>query len=245
LVLVVSAESLVLLILVVLVAGLLRSHADILRLLHDHGIVPDEEPAPVPPGASVPVPAPAMTRPSSAAVSVPAPDVAGLSPEGEMVAVGVGARPTMLAFLSSGCGTCAAFWARLADGAEEELEPFRVVVVTMDAARESESALRQLRPAHLPVVMSAEGWEAYDVPGSPYFVAVEGGVVRGQGTASTWDQLISLVRQAAADATLPALTGRNTTRQREERADAELAAAGIRPGDPRLYPTTPVSRPPS
>jgi len=243
LVLVVSAESLVLLILVVLVAGLLRSHADILRLLHDHGIVPGDEQAP--PTAPVAVAAPTLARVSSSSGSLGAPDLAGLSPEGEAVAVGVGNRPTMLAFLSSGCGTCAAFWGRLADGADAELEPFRVVVVTMDPARESESALRQLRPAQLPVVMSAEAWEAYDVPGSPYFVAVEAGVVRGQGTASTWEQLISLVQQAAADATLPALSGRNTTRRREERADAELAAAGIRPGDPRLYPTTPVSRPPS
>ena len=242
-VLVVSAESLVLLILVVLVAGLLRSHADLLRLLHDHGIVPADQDAPVAAGAPVPVAAPA--RPDPRRATGPAPDVAGLSPEGEMVAVGVGTRPTMLAFLSSGCGTCAGFWARLGEGADGELDPFRVVVVTMDPARESESALRQLRPAHVPVVMSAEAWEAYDVPGAPYFVAVEGGTVRGQGTASTWDQLLSLVHQAAADATLPALTGRNTTRRREERADAELAAAGIRPGDPRLYPTAPVSRPPS
>jgi hypothetical protein len=148
----------------------------------------------------------------------------------------------MLAFLSSGCATCATFWGRLTAGADAELEPFRVVVVTMDPTRESDSALRQLRPAHLPVIMSAEAWGAYDVPGSPYFVAIEAGVVRGEGTASTWDQLLSLVNQAADDHTLPALTRRSTTRQREERADAELAAAGILPGDPRLYPSSPGPR---
>lgn len=240
-VLVVSAESLVLLILVVLVAGLLRSHADILRLLHDHGIVPGDDPAPETTAARVPAP----VRLTSGGSSAKAPDVAGVSPEGEMVAIGVEARPTMLAFLSSGCGTCATFWTRLRSGSDSELEPFRVVVVTMDPARESDSALRQLRAHHLPVVMSAEAWESYDVPGSPYFVAIEAGVVRGQGTASTWEQLISLVGQAAADATLPALTGRNTTRRREERADAELAAAGILPGDRRLYPTGPGSQTPS
>lgn len=238
---VVSAESLVLLVLVVLVAGLLRSHADMLRLLHDHGIVPEAETSPNTPAAPAPVPPP-IRRAGSSSLSG-APDVAGVSPEGDAVAVAVGSRPTMLAFLSSGCGTCATFWARLRAKADEELEPFRVVVVTMDPARESDSILRQLRPAHLPVVMSGEAWDQYDVPGSPYFVAVAGGTIKGQGTASTWDQLMSLVGQAAADATLPALSGRNTTRAREERADAELAAAGIHPGDPRLYPGVGPSSP--
>ena len=242
---VVSAESLVLLILVILVAGLLRSHADMLRLLHDHGIVPQDHQAPVAPPASLPAPtriASPYAHPSPSRTG--APDVAGPSPEGEAVAVAVGTRPTLLAFLSSGCRTCATFWGRLSEGADAELEPFRVVVVTMDPTRESDSALRQLRPAHLPVVMSAEAWEAYDVPGSPYFVAVDGAAVKGQGTASTWDQLTSLLRQAEADATGPGPTATRTTRGREQRADDELAAAGILPGDPRLYQSS-TSRPPT
>jgi hypothetical protein len=75
------------------------------------------------------------------------------------------------------------------------------------------------------------------VPGSPYFVHVNAttGRVAGEGTAATWEQVVSLVSRAAADARRARVGGRG-----EERIDEELTAAGILPGDPSLYPAAPA-----
>jgi hypothetical protein len=99
------------------------------------------------------------------------------------------------------------------------------------------------------VVMSSEAWDAYDVPVAPFFVLVDGpsGTVLGEGAASTWEQVTSMLQQALEDAGLVDAKGRSTRRSsikfrsdavREERADRDLLAAGIRPGDPSLYPQT-------
>jgi hypothetical protein len=241
--LVVTAESLVLLTLVVLVAGLLRSHAEILRILHDNGLGTAEhgdrsaagpEAAPVAVQSVVPRPPSGPLRSGAGSRTF---EVVGVTPSGEAIAVGVQGRPILLAFLSSGCGSCAGFWTRLSEGGGAELEPFRVVVVTMGPARESESALRALQSRETTVVMSSEAWDDYDVPGSPYFLALDHGEVRGEGTAARWDQLISLMGQAQADSGVePTSASGRSTLGREERADADLAAAGIFPGDPRLHP---------
>src|SRR4029077_19637346 len=102
-------------------------------------------------------------------------DGAGLRDDATHIAV-VGARHrTMLAFLSSGCLTCQEFWSAFADAARLDLPTdIRLVVVTKDAAEESVSALRRLEPAGVPVVMSSAAWADYNVPGSPYFVLVDG-----------------------------------------------------------------------
>ena len=100
----------------------------------------------------------------------------------------------------------------------------RNVIVTRGADREQRSKLRSLAPAGVPVVMSSQAWEDYAVPGSPYFVLVEDGAVRGEGVATTWDALTSLVGDAVDE-------------QREERdLEARLAAAGVGPDHPSLYP---------
>src|SRR5262249_40547661 len=128
---------------------------------------------------------------------------AGLRDDAMHIAV-VGARHrTMLAFLSSGCLTCQEFWSAFADPARLDLPAdIRLVVVTQDGGDESISALRRLAPAAVPVVMSNSAWLDYNVPGSPYFVLVDGelGRVRGEGTGATWEQVKNLLRQAADDA---------------------------------------------
>jgi hypothetical protein len=45
------------------------------------------------------------------------------------------------------------------------------------------------RSGSLPVVMSSEAWDDYEVPGSPYFLLVDGtpATVVAEGEASTWD----------------------------------------------------------
>jgi hypothetical protein len=150
--------------------------------------------------------------------------------------VGV-AHDTLLAFLSSGCLTCAAFWEALGAGGDLGLPAnMRVVAVTKDPGEESAAAIHTLSSGQT-VVMSTQAWFDYEVPGSPYFVHVNAttGRVAGEGTASTWEQVVSLVSRAAADAT----RSRVSARRNEDRTDQELTAAGILPGDPSLYPTVP------
>jgi hypothetical protein len=220
-----------------LVAGLLRSHAEILRLLHHLGAdldLPGAAPGSAP-RADLPVVD--LTQPGALG------PVTGESPEGDAVAIALD-RPgqqTLLLFLSSGCGTCAPWWDGLRSGvAARALPGVRVVVVARDAAEESPALLSGLAPPDAVVVLSSPAWETFAVPGSPYAVLVDGATasVMGQGVARTWEQLASLVGQHMADTT----TDRRGA-ARERRADARLLAAGIRPGHPSLYPPTGSSTP--
>jgi len=209
----------------VLVIGLLKSHAEILRQLHELGAGRGEDNGHAVPGGL------ALGGSNGAAAH----DVAGRTPAGEAAVVavrGVG-HDTLLAFLSSGCLTCAGFWEALGAGGDLGLPAdMRVVAVTKDPGEESESTIRGLSSGQT-VVMSTQAWFDYEVPGSPYFVHVNAttGRVSGEGTASTWEQVVSLVSRAAADAT--------RSSRGEERVDEELMAAGILPGDPSLYPAAP------
>jgi len=221
-----------------LVAGLLRSHAEILRLLHHLGRDLDL------PGAPAAVPGSRATagrsvvdlRADTASAQTVGP-LTGESPQGDVVAIALD-RPgeqTLLLFLSSGCGTCAPWWEGLRSGvAARALPGMRVAVVARDAAEEIPSLLSGLAPPDTVVVLSSQAWETFAVPGSPYAVLVDGATasVIGQGVARSWDQLASLVGQHVADAT----AGSRGAAARERRADARLLAAGIRPGHPSLYP---------
>ncbi len=241
---IVVAETAALVLLGLLVAGLLRSHAEILRALDQLGAgLGDDDGEDRGFRVREDLPAP---RQGFAAAS----DLAGVAPGDEAVAVGVVAveHPTLLAFLSSGCLTCATFWEAFADPRGLGLPTgTRLVVVTKDPSEESESGIAELAPAGVPLVMSSAAWEAYEVPGSPYFVAVDGpsGRVTGEGTATTWEQVARLLGSAAADAGVRRTGrtrrgGRGAARDgdaaREARADRELLAAGIGPGHPSLYP---------
>jgi hypothetical protein len=147
--------------------------------------------------------------------------------------VGVQHR-TLLAFLSSGCLTCRTFWQALDDPAAVDIvgDDVRVVIVAKDASEESVSELRKLAPTDVPVVLASDVWRAYDVPGSPYFVLVDGRERRvlGEGTGVSWEQVCTLMLQAAAD-------GTTSGDEREARIDRELLAHGIEPGDTSLYRT--------
>ena len=211
-----------------LVAGLLRSHAEILRQLHHLGAGRDDGWAGKRWDGGVRVPAPA-----SGAVAA----LAGLTPTGEAVSVALD-RPgerTLLLFLSSGCGSCQPLWDGLRRGEHGAVFPgMRVAVVARDADEESPSLLAGLGPSDVPVVLSGAAWDAFAVPGSPFAVLVDGstGSVLGSGVASSWSQLGSLVGQHLGD--LAARSG--TGAARERRVDEELLAAGIGPGHPSLHP---------
>jgi hypothetical protein len=220
-------ETAVLVLLTLLVAGLLRSHAEILRRLHALGAGLDDDG----PAESVRRSIDLRADVSDTFVAAADLDGAGLRDDALHVSV-VGARHrTLIAFLSSGCLTCHVFWQAFADPRALDLpDDIRLVVVTKDAHEESISALRKVAPRGIPVVMSSAAWTDYRVPGSPYFVLVDGpaGRVRGEGTGAHWDQVKNLLRQAADDA---------GDDGREVRIDRELLAHGITPGDPSLYRT--------
>jgi hypothetical protein len=218
---IVTIEAVAIVLLGLLVVGLLRSHAEILRRLHELGAGLDPDAAPT--GTTTPMPAPVRR---SAATAF---DVAGTTPDDESVRIGVvGARQsTVLAFLSSGCHTCGNFWQTFAaPGRLAVPGGARLVVVTKSAEAESPGRIRELAPTAFPTVMSSEAWDAYKVPQTPYFVYVDGpsGRIVGEGSAQTWAQVVSLWAQALDDGA-------------EARADRELLQAGIRPGHRSLYPT--------
>ena len=158
--------------LALLVFGLLRSHAEILRALHRSGVNLDEAPR----------------------------DIVGTAPRGGPIKVSViGAdRPTLLAFLSSGCGTCEVFWREFAVRLPDP--GTRLVIVGQDPAHESEEAFARLVPTGVRAVLSGSAWREYNVPGSPYFALVDGATGRllGSGTASSWGQLEGLMAEGLA-----------------------------------------------
>ena len=229
----IACETVLLVLLVVLVAGLLRSHAEILRRL---GPAPTGD-ADVLAAPTAGLRAPGVPAPRAGCRDPgdPAPDVAGATPGGDAIKLSLSdgrAGPMLLAFLSSGCTTCRRFW----DGLRDRRLPgeLGLVIVTHDQSRESRSRLRTLAPPGVTVVMSSAAYEQYGVPGAPYFVLVDGGI-RGEGVATTWAALESLLTDAIGDAAEADGNGR------AGRVEARLAAAGVAPDDPSLYPGSAAS----
>ncbi len=239
---VVIAEGIAIVLLGVLVVGLLRGYAQVLRTLHEAGLGdpaeqaasagPQELPFGVHPGMALPRDNPGAGH-----------DISGRTPGGDVVALRVtGAEhDTLVAFLSSGCLTCAHFWDAFSRGVTLPKRA-RLVIVTKGTDEESVSALRSLQPRGIAVVMSSEVWQEYSIPLAPYFVYIDGpsGKVRGEGAASTWDQVDNLMRQGLADqdagqGQVVGGSGTGDGEFREARADRELMAAGIFPGHPSLY----------
>jgi hypothetical protein len=220
-----------------LVAGLLRSNAEMVRAFHQMGVElnPDtveSQPTSVPLGLR-----PTPGRPDATDVI----DVSGENPRGDAVSLAVtGVRhDTLMAFLTSGCQTCMSFWDTFRNGSPDIPGGARLVVVTRGSEAESPAAIAGLAgngQTGVPVVMSSEAWEHYDIPYAPYFVYVSGpeGRVVGEGVAAGWEQARTLVANAVADGT----TGRprsRADRERDTAVDRALQAAGIGPGDPRLH----------
>lgn len=203
-----------------LVAGLLRSHAEILRQLHHLGAGREDLGPPGPQARGL-----GITRGQGTTI---ARSVSGHTPAGEAVSVSLD-RPgerTLLLFLSSGCGSCQPLWDGMRAGEHDRVLPgVRVAVVARAAREESPSLLGGLGPADVPVILSSEAWDVFAVPGSPYVVLVDGSTasVLGSGVATGWPQLGSLVSQHLGD-----VEGRSV--------DEELLAAGIGPGHPSLHP---------
>ena len=227
--------AILLVVALVYIVALLRSHADILRRL-----------AALEEGAATGHPAmpPQPDVPRGTDV-VAAASIAGTTLGGDSVtlAFGPGSPVTLLAFLTSGCASCAPLWEGLRHAPARGSLAERVVVITHDAMRESPTRLERLAPARpsaapgAEVVMSSAAWSDYAVPASPHFVLTDGaGGILGRGSALSWEQLETMVADARADARRVGDPAR-TTAQRAERSERALASAGITPGHPSLFPS--------
>src|ERR671921_2914929 len=253
---VVVAEGVAIALLTVLVLGLLRSHALILKALHELGAGLElERGSAASPGSVGPVPVQLETGvvPNARPDSLVGADVAGTSLTGEELLIpvtGTGRR-TLVAFLSSGCSVCQTFWDQMRSGPLDVPGGARLVVVAKGPQEESSSRLSELAGPGLEVVQSSAAWTDYGVPGSPYFVYVEDGVITGEGSSTTWTQVRDLMGQSVddtADARLragrpadvpspPGPLNAMTDYADLARADRELIGAGIHPGHASLYET--------
>jgi hypothetical protein len=275
--------TVVVLLLTVLVAGLLRSHADILKALHELGVGvgdPVGDPNSGPVGGqngdhrhdhsdgqvhrrtggrrhstqsapnSTPVPFTMGPQLPGERNATSAPTIAGVTPSGDALAIAVSGNDqlTLVAFLSSGCTTCAGFWEAFQTPDQLGLpDGIRLVVVTKGPEMEIAGEVQAKAHSRLQVVMSTDAWGDYEVPGSPFFVLVDGKAGRriGEGVANHFSQVTELVRRAQVDVQAfgmgsqsRAFAGGLDGPERESANDRELMAAGILPGDPSLYPAS-------
>ena len=224
------AMSVVVLLLGLLVVGLLRSHAEILRKLESLGAGESESHHHENDLVAV-----SGTRRESL------PDISGVNPDGEPIVVSMTntEQPTLLAFLSTSCSSCSMFWESL-DNSELYFgaTKHRVLILTRGAEEESPSRALSLRRGHADVLMSSRAWDDFDVPGAPYFTLVtpDRGVV-GEGSATTFAALEEFLSDSISDAKWDSRhLAQEADERREDRIDEELRRAGIEPGDPRLYP---------
>lgn len=255
---VVIAEGVAIALLGVLVLGLLRSHALILKALHELGAGLELEkdaaqPAATGSGGSAGPVAVELEKgvvPNARPTTTRAADVVGTTLDKRQVTVpvsGEGSR-TLLAFLTSGCSVCQTFWEEFSGGTVDVPGKGRLAVVAKGPEEESITTLRKLAGDSIEVVQSSGAWTDYGIPGSPYFVYVEDGVITGEGSSTTWAQVRDLMGQAvddtaeareAAGRTGPGAIGEDYVDRGERdsipRIDQELFGAGIRPGDPSLY----------
>ncbi|HET7823422.1 MAG TPA: hypothetical protein VFL10_18010 [Ornithinibacter sp.] len=269
---VVIAEGVAIALLAVLVLGLLRSHALILRALHELGAGLELEKDAAAGGGAAggaagpvavqiePGVVPATREASSRAHDVVGEDLHGRPAHVELAGAGPGA--TLLAFLTSGCSVCLTFWEEFGPDTQTPGDA-RLLVVAKGSAEESPAILAKLARPGVEVVASSGAWVDYDIPGSPYFVLVEDGVVTGEGSATSWPSVRDLLQQAVHEsaharaaagrtgpggdpaAVLPTAgaagavggTGSAAAGGRDDlsRIDAELAAAGIHPGHHSLF----------
>jgi hypothetical protein len=211
----------------VLVVGLLRSHAEILRKLDSLGAAVGDDPGHAHDNQ--------LTRVETR--STGSTDIVGVTPDGESVAVSLatGEDPTLVAFLSTSCSSCTEFWENL-DASTRYFggHRHRVLLVTLGADEESPTRAQSLRRGQADVVMSSEAWQQFEVPGAPYFIVVDSasGVV-GEGSAQTFPALEEFLSDSSNDAKWDE---RQVRDDEDDRIDRDLRAAGIDPGDQRLYP---------
>ncbi len=147
----VCIEAVAIVLLAVLVAGLLRSHAEILRALHGLGVESDWTRRPTGSGGVTTdvVLGPSPSAPRLAGGDDSGRDIVGTDPSGGAVRIAVvGARhDTLVAFLSTGCSTCRTFWDTFRSASFGAVPgDARLVVVTRGPEAESPGLVARHRP---------------------------------------------------------------------------------------------------
>lgn len=220
----VSIETIVLILVALLVVGLLRSHAEIIRAVQSYGRVLAEDAGE----------AYSHGLADTAGRAFDALGIAGETLEGKPADYPLWStddRDTVLAFLTTGCKTCQTFWDVL-QSEELDLPPdTRLIIVAKDKRHESRSRLRRLAPTHHDLLLSSNAWTTYHVPSSPYFVFITGAnaKVAGQGTAQSWQQVLDLLAltreedELAAEEGLGAFADLSQPEVSEERPGVVLA----------------------
>ena len=226
----VVALGLIVVLLGLLVVGLLRSHAEILRRLDRAGAgLSDAH------GQESTISMTARNHRPSRSFR----DITGVTPDGEPVVLSTaaGGDPTLIAFLSTTCSSCASFWENF-DSSSRYFggRRHRILIVTLGETEESPSRALSLARGDADVVMSTTAWNDFGVPGAPYFALVDSptGEVIGEGSASTFTALEEFLEDASNDRQWD--RDRSAAHDEESRIDQELRDAGLSPGDPRLYP---------
>jgi hypothetical protein len=223
---VVVIEGVVIVLLAILVAGLLKSHAEILRQLHALGA---ED------GATVARAGRGSLPRTTGLERAPATSLTGVDLAGGSLTISLehGRGSTLLAFLSSGCLSCETFWREFHGDFELPTPDTRTVILTKGPGSESPARLRELAPPGISLIMSDDIWDVFKVPMTPYFLLIDGdGLVLGEGAAAGWGHLLGLLRQSASDAVSPLSLD---TEGRALFTDEQLRNAGVHPGDPSLY----------
>ncbi|MFP3881782.1 MAG: hypothetical protein ACLFWH_05635 [Actinomycetota bacterium] len=217
---VVVIEAVVIVLLLALVAGLLKSHAEILRRLQRLDGNSEET---------------GTQRVRSTGLGeAPVGEISGVDPNGSTVSVSLrhGKGETLLAFLSTGCASCQVFWDELSGRADMPTPTTRPIIVTKGPRSESPSKVAELAPPGLNLVMSDDAWDSFKVPMTPYFMLVDSeGRIIGEGSASSMTRLLGLFRQSDADSS----PVRMNTSGRERFTDERLRQSGVEPGDSSLY----------
>ncbi len=217
---VIIIEAVVIVLLLVLVAGLLKSHAEILRQLHQLDGNSEQTDR--------------QRLRTTGLGEAPVGEISGVDAHGSTVSVSLrhGKAETMLAFLSTGCASCQVFWEELADRSDLPTPNTRPVIVTKGPQSESPAKIAELAPPRVRLVMSDEAWDSFKVPLTPYFMLLDGeGRIIGEGSATNMAHLLGLFRQSAADSS----PVRMSTSGRERFTDERLSQSGVEPGDPSLY----------
>jgi hypothetical protein len=246
---VVAALTLVVGLQMILLLGVLRSHADVIeRVKPQQGRVAEGGSA----TTALTMPDGVLAPPESVAehalATVRGQDL-DLRPTEIGVAEGSG-QYLLIAFLSTTCLTCLDIWRDVISGgaASASIDAGAggtAEVVLVLKGRELENlgkaqALAEETP--VPVLFGQEAWDALEVPGSPYFALIERSSTKvvGAGSAQSWSQIVSLASDGMLELSVEAQNGGTGGYQGIiAREDDDLRRAGIIPGHPSL--TLPIT----
>lgn len=242
-----------------LVVGLLRAYAEVIRRLHELGEATAPSPSAI---AGNGTPSIAAENNLGASVGEVAFPIRGHRPGGGATSIDFSGnnreQGVLITFLTAGCVSCGSIWQSLQQSQEEiqELGIARIVAVTKGADEEDAIRVTRLAGEFTDVIMSSDAFGLYGVDFAPYYVLVKPtGEIAGVGSAQSWRQMLEMIREATLDEDFAArvvprrgllsMLGRRSghafssveaPKQQAIRAEAELAAAGIGPGHPSLYP---------